>query len=113
MGAASVLAEVQLGRKPPAKWIAEKLAAAFPAQIEAHVLVDILPDLLVRFIVEPLEDFLELLQVVPVGIQIDVRRIECRIDLDADDIANVSLRIEGTVATVAGEMDHRGQSPSK
>src|SRR5271168_4136751 len=91
----SVLAEVELLGGLAAQRVLHELLAAFGAEIETHLLIDVVSDLRAADVVEMLEDFVQILETVAIVVCIvDLQGIEGRVDLELDDVTEIVFRIE-------------------
>jgi hypothetical protein len=110
-GHASVLAEIEVVSRRSSERITNIPLAAFAAQIEALVVIDVVAYLLVLGVVQSIEYFLNLLQMIAILVQLILDRIERGIDFQTDNVAQFILRIDGPPAAIARVMNHHTDSP--
>jgi hypothetical protein len=85
--------------------------SAFAAQIVALLVIDVVADLLVLGVVQSLQDVLNLLQMVPLVLAFVLHRIERRVHLDADDVAQLAIGIDQSLAAIARVVKHYYRPP--
>ena len=88
-----------------AERVQQEVLAALVAQVEAKLLVNVVAHLLPVVYVEPLQRFVNLLQMVAVVIDVRAALAERRVHFHADDIAHF-FRTERPFACVADKVNH-------
>jgi hypothetical protein len=95
----------------PSEWIADIPLATFTAEIEALMVINVVANLLVLSVIQSIENFLNLLQMIAILVQLVLDRVERGIDFQTDNVAQFILRIDGPPAAIARVMNHHTDSP--
>ena len=98
---ALVLAKFELFRRVEAERTEQKAPPAIAAKVKSHLLVYVVADFFAFHVVQAFEDVLDFLEMVAVVVQRVVNWIERGVDFHFDDVPEILLWIERTLAAVA------------
>ena len=101
-----VLTEAELMERHATQRILQIGLTAIAAKVVALLLVNVLADPFVLDVVEPIENILYFLQVIVLIVGLVLHRIESRVNLHANDVTQLLLRIDRPFAAIARVVKH-------
>ena len=107
----SVFAEVRLCRRTTAKRSAKELLSTVGAEVEPHLLIDVVADLIVLGVIQSFENVLDFLEMILIAIKTVFHRIERGINFHFNDVPKIIFRIKRTTTAVTRVMNHRTEFP--